>query len=181
MELLQLERQFSIEEVGSRFLIWVRIKHRGLMVSLCNFLDNFGRQSRWVGWIKKILYSSKASILVNGAPIGYIRYQRGLRQGDPLSPLLFVLVTDVLSSMFALALTSKILVGVPLGVFGSKCNLHYADDLLILTSGWLEDLRIIKLIPYLFEDMSGLEMNFSKKCLFKSNGRALRSCGRATL
>lgn len=140
-----------------------------------------GFGERWVGWIKKILYSSKASILVNGAPICYIRYQRGLRQGDPLSPLLFVLVTDVLSSMFALALTSKILVGVPLGVFGSKCNLHYADDLLILTSRWLEDLRIIKLIPYLFEGMSGLEMNFSKKCLFKSNGRALGSCGSGDL
>lgn len=67
------------------------------------------------------------------------------------------------------------------GVFGSKCNLHYADDLLILTSRWLEDLRIIKLIPYLFEGMSGLETNFSKKCLFKSNGRALGSCGSGDL
>lgn len=61
----------------------------------------------------------------------------------PCYHYLFVLVTDVLSSMFAHALNSKILIRVPLGEFGSKFNLHYADDLLVLTSGGLEDLRII--------------------------------------
>lgn len=89
------------------------------------------------------MFSSKESILVNRTPNGCIMYKRGLRQGDPLLPLLFVLVTDVLSSMFAHALNSKIFIRVPLGEFGSKCNLHYADDLLVLTSGGLEDLRII--------------------------------------
>ncbi|XP_039125244.1 uncharacterized protein LOC120261424 [Dioscorea cayenensis subsp. rotundata] len=133
-----------------------------------DLLSARGFGARWVGWIKCILASSKASILVNGSPNGYIRYHRGLRQGDPLSPLLFVLVTDVLSSMFAHALSSKVLVGVPLGSFGRRCNLHYADDLLILTAGGCEDLRIIKLILYLFEGMSGLETNFSKTCLFSS-------------
>lgn len=79
-----------------------------------------------------------------------------------------MLVTNVLSSMFTHALTSKILVGVPLGEFGRKCNLHYTDDLLILMSGGVEDLRIIKLILYLFEDMAGLKTNFSKTCLYSS-------------
>lgn len=55
-------------------------------------------------------------------------------------------MTDVLSSTFAHALNAKILIGVPLGEFGSKCNLYYADDLLVLTSRRLEDLRIIKQI-----------------------------------
>lgn len=53
--------------------------------------------------------------------------------------------------MFAHALRSKILVGVPLGEFGSRCNLHYADDLLVLTTGGIEDLRIVKLILFVFE------------------------------
>lgn len=105
-------------------------------------------------------------MLVNGSPNGYIRYQRALRQGDPLSPLLFVLVTDVLSTMFNHALEAKVLVDVPLGPFKNRCNLHYADDLLILTSGELEDLRIVKLILYLFEGLSGLQANFSKTCLY---------------
>lgn len=128
-----------------------------------------GFGDRWVDWIKSILYTSKASILVNGSPNGYIRYQRGLRQGDPLSPLLFVLVTDVLSEMFSHALNSKILIGVPLGESGSCCNLHYADDLLIISTGRLEDLSIIKLILYLFEGMTGLATNFAKICFYSSS------------
>lgn len=52
--------------------------------------------------------------------------------------------------MFTHALSSKVLVGVPLGEFSSRCNLHYADNLLVLTMGWLEDLMIIKLILYIF-------------------------------
>lgn len=110
------------------------------------------------------------SVLINGSPNGYIRYQRGLRQGDPLSPLLFVLVMDVLCTIFTNGLQSKILVGVPLGEFGSMCNLHYADDMLILSTGGLEDLRIIKVILYVFEGLSGLKTNFAKTCMFSSIG-----------
>lgn len=58
----------------------------------------------------------------NGSPNSYIRYKRGLRQGDLLSPLLFILVTDALSSMFTHALKSKVLVSMPLGDFGSQCT-----------------------------------------------------------
>lgn len=47
-------------------------------------------------------------------------------------------------------------------------NLHYTDDFLILSTGGVEDLRIIKLLLYLFEGMSGLETNFAKTYLFSS-------------
>lgn len=67
--------------------------------------------------------------------------------------------------MFAHALISKVLIGVPMGDFKSRCNLHYADDLLVLTTGGLEDLIIMKLILYLFSGMTGLETNFDKTCL----------------
>lgn len=69
-----------------------------------------------------------------------------MRQGDPLFPLVFALVMDVLCSIFVHALRTKVLVRVPLGEFGSKCNLDYADDLLVLTMGGPEDLRVVKLM-----------------------------------
>lgn len=59
--------------------------------------------------------------------------------------------------------------GIPLGEFGSRCNLHYADDLLTVTMGGLENLRVIKLILYVFEGTYGLETNFTKTCLFSSS------------
>lgn len=133
-----------------------------------------------MGWIKTILFSSKASILVNGSPNGYICYQRGLRQGDPLSPMLFMLVTYMLCEMFTHAIQSKILVGVPLREFGSKCNLHYADDFLILTTGGLDDLRIIKLMMYVFKGISRLETNFAKTCLYSCTGGLFPSEDAAT-
>ncbi|XP_039134368.1 uncharacterized protein LOC120271757 [Dioscorea cayenensis subsp. rotundata] len=110
-----------------------------------------------------------------GSPEGYVRYQRGLRQGDPLSLLLFVLVADVLSSMFNHALTSHILYGVPLGNFGNVCHLQYADDLIILSAGGTEDLKIIKLILFIYKDISGLAINLHKTCLFSTGFGSLPS------
>lgn len=104
---------------------------------LLDLLRTRGFGPKWLGCISTILNSSKASILINGSLCGYVRYQRGLRQGDPLSPLLFVLVVDVLCTMFDNALNSQILIGVPLGEHGRICNLHYTDDLLVMTVGGL--------------------------------------------
>lgn len=78
---------------------------------------------RCMEWIPSILFFSKGNILVNGSPNGYIRYHRGLRQGNLLSSLLFILVMNVLSTMFTHAMRSKILISVPLGEFGSRYNL----------------------------------------------------------
>ncbi|XP_039140432.1 uncharacterized protein LOC120277641 [Dioscorea cayenensis subsp. rotundata] len=93
---------------------------------------------RWIGWVQTILTSSKAKFLVNNVQSGYVRFRRGLRQGDPLSPLLFALVVD------------------------------YADDLLVMSTRGGEDLRIIKLILYVFERLSGLAVNSKKTCLYIS-------------
>lgn len=89
--------------------------------------------------------------------------------------MLFVLVTDMLCEIFTHAMQPKILVRVSIGEFGSKSNLHYADDLLILTTGGLEDLRIIKLMSYVFEGMSGMETNFVKTCMYSCTGDMLLS------
>ncbi|XP_039122027.1 uncharacterized protein LOC120258643 [Dioscorea cayenensis subsp. rotundata] len=102
---------------------------------LLDLLKAHGFGERWIGWIERLMFTSKSSILVNGSVNGFVRHKRDLRHGDPLSPLLFILVVDVLSSLLSNALDSGILYGVPLGSQGKICHLQYVDDLLILTAG----------------------------------------------
>lgn len=71
--------------------------------------------------------------------------------------------------MFTHALSSKVLVGVPLDQDENICHLQYADDLIIFSTGGQEDLQIIKLILYLFKGSSGLSTNYSKSFLYSTN------------
>ena len=66
-------------------------------------LEVFGFSVTWVNWIMHLISSALFSILVNGVPSGIINPTRGIHQGDPLSPFLFILMAKGLGrSIFAL-------------------------------------------------------------------------------
>lgn len=86
--------------------------------------------------------------------------------GGPTIPLLFILVVDMLSVMFNHTLVLGIPLGVPLGIHEKMCYLQYTNNLLLITTRGLEDLRIFKLIIYLFKGTSGFLINFHKSYLY---------------
>ncbi|KAK1312005.1 hypothetical protein QJS10_CPA07g00725 [Acorus calamus] len=66
---------------------------------LYQVLAQHGFEDQWIGMLKKCLDSVHGLVLLNGVPYGFFPLNRGLRQGDPLSPILFIYVANALARM----------------------------------------------------------------------------------
>jgi hypothetical protein len=64
--------------------------------TIIQVLSHMGFPPRWIVWVRGILSSASSAVLLNGVPGKYLKCKRGVRQGDPLSPLLFVLASELL-------------------------------------------------------------------------------------
>jgi hypothetical protein len=129
---------------------------------LDQILSARGFSPTWRRWMKLILESSKSAILLNGVPGPWINCKRGLRQGDPLSPYLFLLVADTLQALIR-SFADEI--GHPI-VNGAGCvTLQYADDTLIVLKGDLAGVLKLKEALNLFSEATGLTINYHKSTL----------------
>lgn len=127
-----------------------------------SILSARGFSATWRRWMQHILESSKSAILLNGVPGPWINCKRGLKQGDPLSPYLFLLVADTLQAMIRCKSSD---IKHPI-VIGAGCvTLQYADDTLIVLKGDLGDVQSLKEVLSLFSDATGLSINYHKSTM----------------
>ncbi len=129
-------------------------------------LDQMGFGSKWRGWIRYYISTVRYSILINGSPSGFLGRSRGHRQGDPLSPLLFLFVIEVLSRMLQrtdeAGLIRGFQAGRAMGVSVSISHLLFADDTILFCDADLHQLLHIRLVLSCFEVVTKLGVNTGK-------------------
>ena len=130
-------------------------------------LERKGFSNTWVQWINKSVRGGRVCIFINGERGEFYKSYKGLRQGDPLSPLFFNLVADALSAMLSRACEAGIIQGlVPHLVEGGLSHLQYVDDTVILLQYSPKNLRNVRLVLSCYEAMSGMKISFEKSEIF---------------
>ncbi|GJS01930.1 RNA-directed DNA polymerase, eukaryota [Tanacetum coccineum] len=175
-----LDGPFILDEV----LQWCRRKKKHALIFKVDFekafdsvrwdfmddvLNKFGFGERWRTWIQSCLRSSRGSILVNGSPTEEFQFFRGLKQGDPLSPFLFILIMESLHISFQRVVDAGLFTGIKINSMVNLSHLFYADDAIFL--GQWSELNIDSLVRVLdcFFWASGLRINMCKSKIMGVN------------
>ena len=159
---------------------WYKRKEKGLICKLdigkandsinwkflMKVLHKRGFGARWMEWIWWCISTANFSILVNGVPTGYFSNSKGLRQGDPLSPYLFVLGMEVLSVLLRRAVDGGFIFGCSLrgrgGMGMNVSHLLFANDTIIFCEARQDHLTSLNWILAWFKATSGLKINLAK-------------------
>ena len=138
-------------------------------VFLEKVMEKMGFDNRWISLIQSCIQTVSFSILVNGEPRGNFTPKRGLRQGDPLSPYLFLLCAEGLHSLLHQAESSGAIKGVSLCSAAPKIShLLFADDSLLFCRATSQECTYILDILKQYEEVSGQQINRGKTQLFFS-------------
>ena len=126
-----------------------------------------GFSEEWCALVRNFVSGGSVAVKVNDDVGHYFQTKKGLRQGDPLSPILFNIVADMLAIMIDRAKEEGQIEGVvPHLVDGGLSILQYADDTILFMEHDLDKAANLKLILSAFEQLSGLKINFHKSELF---------------
>nr|KYP32205.1 Putative ribonuclease H protein At1g65750 family [Cajanus cajan] len=129
-------------------------------------IQGCGFHERWVRWMEACVCGGSLSTLVNGSPTAEVSLGRGLKQGDPLAPSLFLIAAEGLRLLMSRASEMNLFKGLHIGDEGPPVSLlQFADDTLIIGEATMQNLWCLKAILRGFELISGMKINFHKSCV----------------
>lgn len=122
---------------------------------------------RWLKWIKGCISSARASVLINGSATKEFPLTKGVRQGDPLSPFLFIIAMEGLNVVVNSACQKSLFHGIkiPKGRL-SISHSFYADDVIFVGDWSSMKFSNIARILRCFHAASGLKVNFHKSKVY---------------
>jgi len=134
---------------------------------LLRVLKCFGFCDKFCKWISTILHSARLSVSINGKLHGFFSCNRGVRQGDPLSPLLFCLAEEVISR----SLTKLVREGNLQLIHGTRelnipSHILYVDDMMVFCKGTNSNINVLKQVFLDYAEASGQVVNPQKSSIF---------------
>ena len=134
--------------------------------ALLDLLKRMGFGVRWCRWIRTCISTVQFSVLFNESPADFFGSSRGLRQGDPLSPMLFLVMIEVFNKMMKRAEGAGLLrgfraAGRPGGGVGVS-HLLFADDTILFCNANEEQILHIRMLLLCFQAVTGLKVNALK-------------------
>nr|GEX11484.1 RNA-directed DNA polymerase, eukaryota, reverse transcriptase zinc-binding domain protein [Tanacetum cinerariifolium] len=132
---------------------------------LDDVLRRFGFGDRWCGWIQDCLRSSRGSVLVNRSPTEEFEFYKGLKQGDPLSPFLFILIMESLHLTFKRVMDARMFNGIVLNSTMQLSHMFYADDAIFMGHWSNRNIDTLMYMLKCFHRASGLSINLNKSKL----------------
>jgi hypothetical protein len=136
---------------------------------LLKILELLGFNSTWMHWIRQCITTSSFSILLDGAPFGKFSPSRGLRQGDPLSPFLFILGAEILSRLIEREESLGLIHGIKMArMCPPISHLLFAGDVIIFSKANPSEAGAILRCLNNYSAWSGQHINMSKSAIFFS-------------
>jgi hypothetical protein len=141
------------------------IEHQAIL----NILRCWGFDERWINWVQSIFSTGFSSVLLNGVHGKKIPCRRGVRQGDPFFPILFVAGADLLQTMVNHLADEGVMIP-PLPIMGTDFTIvQYANDTLLILQACPAQLLALKALLQTFVDATGLRVNYTKSYLMPVN------------